>query len=72
MIKSFLVGLIAGATASLVFKESIAARIDTRTRAIRAKTAHGLRTAADVIEDGAAESPGPDKPSSHARGAAGP
>jgi hypothetical protein len=72
MIKSFLVGLIAGATASLVFKESIAARIDDRTRGIRAKTADRLRAAADAIEEESAESPGSDKPSGHARGATGP
>jgi hypothetical protein len=72
MIKSFLVGLIAGATASLVLKESIAARIDNRTRTIRAKTADRLRAAADAIEEGPAESSGPDKPSGHAHGATGP
>jgi hypothetical protein len=68
MIKSFLVGLIAGAAASLVFKESIAARIDSRTRTIRAKTADRLRAAADAIEEGSAESSGPDKPGGHAHG----
>jgi hypothetical protein len=72
MIKSFLVGLIAGATASLVFKESIAGRIDNRTRAIRAKTANRLRAAADVIEEESAEPPESDKPSGHARGATSP
>jgi hypothetical protein len=58
MIKSFLVGLIAGATASLVFKESIAARIDDRTRAIRAKTADRLRAAADAMEKESADTHG--------------
>ena len=58
MIKSFLLGLLTGATAAWVLKDSIVTQIDAQTRALRATTAHRLRTAADSIERGVAgESP---------------
>lgn len=62
MMKSFLLGLITGATTVWVLKDSIAARIDARTRTIRARTAHGLHAAADAIGGGLAGAPPADTP----------
>jgi len=57
MMKSFLLGLITGATMVWWLKDSIATRIDARTRTIRAGAAHSLRAAADAIEEGFAGAP---------------
>jgi len=57
MTKSFLLGLITGATTVWVFKDAIATRIDARTRTIRARTAHALHAADDAIESGIAGAP---------------
>jgi hypothetical protein len=65
--KSFLVGLITGATTVWVLKDSIMARIDARIRTIRARTAHGLHAAADTIEGGLAGAPPADTPPRIAR-----
>jgi hypothetical protein len=68
MTKSFFVGFIMGATTVWVLKGSIVARIDARTRTIRARTAHRLRAAADAVEGGvAAGAPPADAPTRVAR-----
>jgi hypothetical protein len=54
MMKSFLVGLITGAAAVWMFRNPIAARIDRRTRPLRARAAHRLHAVADSIDGGAA------------------
>jgi hypothetical protein len=64
---SFLLGLITGATTVWWLKDSIVARIDTRTRPIRARAAHGLHAAADAIEGGLAGAPPADTPTRIAR-----
>ena len=57
MMKSFLLGMISGATMVWCLKDSIATRIDAGTRTIRAGAAHSLRAAADAIEAGFAGAP---------------
>lgn len=52
MIKGFLYGVLVGAGAVWVLRDSIATGIDARTQAVRARTAEKLRAAADAIEGG--------------------
>lgn len=65
--KSFLLGLMTGATTAWVLKDFLATRIDARTRAVRARAAQGLRAAADAIEGGLAGAPPADTPTRIAR-----
>jgi len=67
MIKPFVLGLITGATATWVLRDSLAGRIDSRTRTIRAATAHRLRATADAIERGVASGGAADTPARIAR-----
>jgi hypothetical protein len=53
-LKGFLVGFVTGAAVVYWFKDSIADRIDAQTETARARAAHGLHAAADVIEKGIA------------------
>jgi hypothetical protein len=50
MIKSFVLGLIAGSVTTCILKDSIASRINARTRLIRARAADRLRATADAID----------------------
>jgi hypothetical protein len=67
MTKSFLLGLITGATTIWVLKDSIATGIDARTHTIRARAAHGLHVVAEAIEGGVAGKPPADPPTRIAR-----
>lgn len=62
MMKSFVFGVITGATAAWVLKDSIATRVDARTRMLRARAAHRLHAAADAIETGMAGASRADAP----------
>lgn len=67
MIKPFVLGLISGATATWVLRDSIAGRIDSRTRTIRAATSRRLRATADAIEREVASRGAADTPARIAR-----
>jgi hypothetical protein len=58
--KGFLVGFVAGAVTVWWCKDSIAAWIDSRTAAARARLGRTLHAAADAIEGGALEAPAGD------------
>jgi len=60
--KGFLFGVITGAAMVWWLKDSIARSIDARTRAIRARAAHGLQSTADALEAGLAGTPATDRP----------
>lgn len=65
--KSFLLGLMTGATTVWVLKDFLTTLIDARTRAVRARAAHGLHAVADAIEGGLAGAPPADTPTPIAR-----
>jgi hypothetical protein len=57
MIRSFAVGVCAGAALTWWLKDSIAAQVDARTSAARAKVARRLHAAADAVEAGLGGAP---------------
>lgn len=54
MIKSFIVGVIAGAVAMWLWGDEIRAYLDERTRDVRARAAGPLHAVADTVETVAA------------------
>jgi hypothetical protein len=60
--KGFLVSFVAGAVTVWLFKDAIAAWVDSRTGAARAQLGRTLHAAADAIEGGLAEVSAGDAP----------
>lgn len=60
--KGFLLGLITGGATVWWLKDRIARSVDARTRAVRARAAHGLESVANAIDAGLTGTPATDMP----------